>query len=57
MFHDPPLNLPFIEGGLGHGGLAHSPNEYLVVGEGGPTSGLRTLEKSYAAILYNIAEA
>jgi len=57
MFHDPPLNLPFIEGGLGHGGLAHSPNEYLVVGEGGPASGLRTLEKSYVAILYNIAKA
>jgi acetylornithine deacetylase/succinyl-diaminopimelate desuccinylase-like protein len=27
MFSSPPLNLPFVESGLGHGGLAHSPNE------------------------------
>jgi len=57
MFHDPPLNLPFIVGGLGHGGLAHSPNEYLVVSEGGPTGGLRSMEKSFALILYNISKA
>src|SRR5579875_458408 len=50
MFHDPPLNLPFIVGGLGHGGLAHSPNEYLVIGEDGPTGGLRSMEKSFALI-------
>lgn len=57
MFNGEPLNLPFIFGGLGHGGRAHSPNEYLVVEEGGPTGGLRTLEKSYVSILQNIAEA
>lgn len=56
LFHDPPLNLPFIMGGLGHGGLAHSPNEYLVVGEGGPTGGLRSMEKSFALLLYNISK-
>ena len=55
LFHDPPLSLPFIMGGLGHGGLAHSPNEYLVVGEGGPTGGLRSMEKSFALLLYNIS--
>ncbi|MGB9729266.1 MAG: M20/M25/M40 family metallo-hydrolase [Thermoprotei archaeon] len=55
LFHDPPLNLPFIMGGLGHGGLAHSPNEYLVVGEGGPTGGLRSMEKSFVLLLYNIS--
>ncbi len=55
LFHDSPLNLPFIVGGLGHGGLAHSPNEYLVVGEGGPTSGLRTMENSFVKLLYDIA--
>lgn len=56
MFNGPPLNLPFIEGGLGHGGLAHSPNEYLVIGEGGPTRGLASLEKSYVALLDNLSQ-
>ncbi|MEM2598917.1 MAG: peptidase dimerization domain-containing protein [Thermoproteota archaeon] len=55
MFAAPPLGLPFIVGGMGHGGLAHSPNEYLVIGEGGPTGGLLTMEKSFAAILDNVS--
>jgi len=55
MFNREPLNLPFVMGGLGHGGRAHAPNEYIVVEEGGPTSGLATLEKSYVAILDNLA--
>lgn len=55
MFNREPLNLPFVMGGLGHGGRAHSPNEYLVVGEGGPTGGLSTLEKSYVSMLDNFA--
>ncbi len=56
MFNREPLNLPFVIGGLGHGGRVHAPNEYLVVGEGGPTGGLRTLEKSYVAILDNLSK-
>ena len=56
MFNREPLNLPFVIGGLGHGGRAHAPNEYLVVQEGGPTGGLRTLEKSYVAILDNLSK-
>ena len=56
MFNRPPLNLPFIMGGLGHGARAHSPNEYLVIGEGGPTAGLASMEKSFVSILYNLAE-
>jgi len=56
MFNRPPLNLPFVIGGLGHGARAHAPNEYIVVEEGGPTGGLRTLEKSYAVILDNLAK-
>lgn len=56
MFNREPLNLPFVMGGLGHGGRAHAPNEYLVVQEGGPTGGLRTLEKSYVAILDNLSK-
>jgi acetylornithine deacetylase/succinyl-diaminopimelate desuccinylase-like protein len=56
MFNREPLSLPFVIGGLGHGGRAHAPNEYIVVQEGGPTSGLRTLEKSYVAILDNLSK-
>lgn len=56
MFNREPLNLPFVIGGLGHGARAHAPNEYIVVEEGGPTGGLRTLEKSYVAILDNFAK-
>jgi acetylornithine deacetylase/succinyl-diaminopimelate desuccinylase-like protein len=56
MFNRDPLNLPFIMGGLGHGARAHSPNEYLVIEERGPTAGLATMEKSFVSILYNLAE-
>jgi acetylornithine deacetylase/succinyl-diaminopimelate desuccinylase-like protein len=55
LFNRDPLNLPFVIGGLGHGGRPHAPNEYIVVGEDGPTGGLCTLEKSYVAILDNLA--
>jgi acetylornithine deacetylase/succinyl-diaminopimelate desuccinylase-like protein len=56
MFNREPLNLPFVMGGLGHGARAHAPNEYIVIGEGGPTGGLITLEKSYVAILDNLSK-
>jgi len=56
MFNRKPLNLPFVMGGLGHGARAHAPNEYIVIGEGGPTGGLITLEKSYVAILDNLSK-
>ncbi|MEM3011409.1 MAG: M20/M25/M40 family metallo-hydrolase, partial [Candidatus Bathyarchaeia archaeon] len=49
LFNQPPLNLPFIVGGLGHGGRAHSPNEYMVV------EGIRDNEKSIATFLYEYA--
>ncbi len=55
-FSQEPLNLPFIFGGLGHGALAHSPNEYIVVDEGGPTGGLASMEKSYVVILDNLSK-
>jgi hypothetical protein len=42
---------------MGLGELAHSPNEYLVIGEGGPTGGLLTMEKSFISILDNISRA
>ncbi|MFX0096932.1 MAG: M20/M25/M40 family metallo-hydrolase [Candidatus Hodarchaeota archaeon] len=56
MFNRDPLNLPFVMGGLGHGLRAHAPDEYLVVGEDGPTGGLITLEKSYVAFLDNFSK-
>lgn len=49
------LKIPFVMGGLGHGGHAHAPNEYIVV-EDGVVGGLRTLEKSYILFLRNLAE-
>ena len=54
MYAQEPLNLPFVVGGLGHGALSHSPNEYIVIDEGGPTGGLAAMEKSYVAILDNL---
>jgi len=56
MFNREPLNLPFISGGLGHGGRAHAPNEYLVIQEGKNVKGLATLEKSYVSMLYNFSK-
>jgi len=49
VFNQPPLNLPFVIGGLGHGGRMHSPNEYFVV------KGIRDNEKSIATFLYEYA--
>ncbi|MGQ9565195.1 MAG: M20/M25/M40 family metallo-hydrolase [Candidatus Bathyarchaeales archaeon] len=50
IFNQPPLNLPFVIGGLGHGGKMHSPNEYLVV------EGIKNNEKSIATFLYEYAK-
>ena len=49
LFNQPPLSLPFVIGGLGHGSRAHSPNEYSVV------EGIRDNEKSVATFLYEYA--
>jgi acetylornithine deacetylase/succinyl-diaminopimelate desuccinylase-like protein len=49
LFNQSPLKLPFIVGGLGHGGRAHSPNEYMVV------EGIKDNEKSVATFLYEYA--
>ena len=49
LFSDPPLNLPVVASGLGHGGLLHAPNEYFEV------EGLRACEKSAVAFLYEFA--
>lgn len=49
LFNQPPLSLPFVIGGLGHGSRSHSPNEYIVV------RGIRDNEKSVATFLYEYA--
>lgn len=51
MFSDPPLGLPFVVSGLGHGWLMHAPNEYFEV------EGLRSCEKSAVAFRYEFAGA
>lgn len=43
------LRLPFVMGGLGHGGRAHSPNEYATV------EGMRLFEKSVVQFVYEFA--
>jgi acetylornithine deacetylase/succinyl-diaminopimelate desuccinylase-like protein len=56
MFAQEPFNLPFVVAGLGHGARAHSPDEYIVIDEGGPTGGLATAEKSFVSILNRISQ-
>jgi acetylornithine deacetylase/succinyl-diaminopimelate desuccinylase-like protein len=42
------LKIPVAMGGLGHGGRAHSPNEYATL------AGMRMYEKSVATLLMNL---
>jgi acetylornithine deacetylase/succinyl-diaminopimelate desuccinylase-like protein len=56
LFNRKPINLPVVIGGLGHGALQHSPNEYIVIDENGPTGGLASMEKSYVTILDNFSK-
>src|SRR6266571_254491 len=56
LFNRKPLNLPVVIGGLGHGALSHSPNEYIVIDENGPTGGLASMEKSFVTILDNFSK-
>jgi len=52
LYSCPPLNLPICSGGLGHGGRAHSPDEYYVIEGNEKVAGLVTAEKSFVDILY-----
>lgn len=56
LFTCDPLNLDFCIGGLGHGGRAHSPDEYIVIDGNNRVAGLAGMEKSYVSILYQYAE-
>ncbi|MBI4461654.1 MAG: M20/M25/M40 family metallo-hydrolase [Acidobacteria bacterium] len=51
----PPLNLPAASGGLGHGGRAHSVDEYFVIDGNDKVAGLAACEKSIVDILYAYA--
>jgi hypothetical protein len=56
MFAQEPFHLPFVVAGLGHGARAHSPDEYIVIDEVGPTGDLATMEKSFVAMLNRISQ-
>jgi acetylornithine deacetylase/succinyl-diaminopimelate desuccinylase-like protein len=51
LFNRKPLRLPFVDAGLGHGGRAHSPDEYFVIEGNEKVAGLAGCEKSFAVIL------
>ncbi|MCK4242474.1 MAG: M20/M25/M40 family metallo-hydrolase, partial [Dehalococcoidia bacterium] len=55
LYSRPPLNLPICIGGLGHGGRAHSPDEYYVIEGNDRVAGLVKDEKSFVDILYAFA--
>jgi len=50
-----PLNLPACDGGVGHGGRAHSDDEYFVIDGNQRVSGLVECEQSIVEILYAYA--
>jgi acetylornithine deacetylase/succinyl-diaminopimelate desuccinylase-like protein len=50
------LGLPHVSGGLGHGGRAHAPDEYYVIEGDGKVAGLAEAERSYAEILFALAD-
>ncbi|MGH9532717.1 MAG: hypothetical protein ACRD2Q_10030, partial [Terriglobales bacterium] len=51
----PPLNLAAISAGLGHGGRAHSIDEYLVLEGNDKVAGLARAEQSMVDMLYAYA--
>ena len=55
LFNRPPVSLPFCSGGLGHGGRAHSPDEYFVLDGNDQVVGLAGCEKSFVTTLFEFA--
>lgn len=55
LFGGSPLNIPCAIGGLGHGGRAHSPDEYFVMRGKGTVAGMDLAEKHFATLLYRYA--
>ncbi|MGQ9588116.1 MAG: M20/M25/M40 family metallo-hydrolase [Thermoplasmata archaeon] len=50
------LKLPFTMGGIGHSGLAHSPNEYMVVEGNKKIAGLPEVEKFFVHFMNELAQ-
>ncbi|MFX0092095.1 MAG: peptidase dimerization domain-containing protein, partial [Candidatus Hodarchaeota archaeon] len=51
------LKLPFVFGGLGHGGRVHTPLEYAVIESNNPNvGGIREFEKFFAFLLEEFAQ-
>jgi len=55
QFTRPPLSHPAVSGGVGHGGRAHSVDEYIVIEGNEKVAGIVRAEQSYADILYAYA--
>lgn len=55
QFTRPPLSQPAVWAGLGHGGRAHSTDEYIVIEGNDKVAGIVRAEQSYADILYAYA--
>lgn len=55
LFARDPLQMPVVLAGVGHGGGAHSVNEYFVIEGAGKVYGMAGAEKGYAAMIYNYA--
>ncbi len=56
LFNRKPLQLPFIDAGLGYGARAHAPDEYFVIEGNKKVAGLARCEKSFVVILDEIAK-
>jgi acetylornithine deacetylase/succinyl-diaminopimelate desuccinylase-like protein len=56
LFNREPLQLPFIDAGLGYGARAHAPDEYFVIEGNEKVAGLSGCEKSFVVILDEIAK-
>ncbi len=56
VFTGPPLNLPAAQIGLGHGGLAHSPDEFYLIDSNNPkVAGMDGATSAYVDLLYEVA--
>ncbi len=56
VFTGPPLRLPAVQFGLGHGSGAHAPNEYYVIESTNPKiAGLNGAVRSQVEYLYELA--
>jgi acetylornithine deacetylase/succinyl-diaminopimelate desuccinylase-like protein len=53
LFGKNPLKLPIMGGSLGHGGRAHTVNEYYVIEGAGKVHGFSEVIKGFVSVLYN----